>query len=230
MVAAPCRHVCLAPAAAGLIDSRRHLMPLLPGKSQEVISKNIARERKAGKPQDQAIAIAESKAGKSKPTKAEVQPGGESLSCCRQTIPKTREFDAPKFDGVVSGMGAHRKSILTSFRFAVESGDKQCGLVIFDRGRSMRIDLTHYECRNLARTLIRSCREGNALRSAAASSSAEICGYAKGLTLRSVVLHPKADDRRELQILCSTLRRKRACVGNYDYGRTPKRVRRGRDC
>lgn len=41
-------------------------MPLVKGKSQAVISKNISIERNAGKPEQQAIAIAESEAGNSK--------------------------------------------------------------------------------------------------------------------------------------------------------------------
>lgn len=41
-------------------------MPPRSGKSKAVISKNIATEVRAGKPQKQAIAIAYSKAGKSK--------------------------------------------------------------------------------------------------------------------------------------------------------------------
>ncbi len=41
-------------------------MPLESGSSKAVISRNISRERHAGKPQKQAIAIAMHKAGKSR--------------------------------------------------------------------------------------------------------------------------------------------------------------------
>ncbi len=41
-------------------------MPLKKGSSQDVISSNIRTEMEAGKPRDQAVAIAMSKAGKKK--------------------------------------------------------------------------------------------------------------------------------------------------------------------
>lgn len=41
-------------------------MPLKKGRSKKVIGENIATEIKAGKPKDQAVAIAMDKAGKSK--------------------------------------------------------------------------------------------------------------------------------------------------------------------
>lgn len=45
-------------------------MPLKKGKSQKVISQNIRTEIEAGRPRDQAIAIAMRKAGKRRKKKA----------------------------------------------------------------------------------------------------------------------------------------------------------------
>lgn len=41
-------------------------MPLEPGKSKQVISRNVAELRRSGRPKDQAVAIAMDKAGKGK--------------------------------------------------------------------------------------------------------------------------------------------------------------------
>lgn len=71
-------------------------MPLKPGKSKETVSKNIATEVEAGKPQDQAIAIAMSEAGKEK----KMYDGGpvikdSTLDGFEKLIRKQQGIDAP---------------------------------------------------------------------------------------------------------------------------------------
>lgn len=58
-------------------------MPLVSGNSQKAVSQNIAIERHHGKPEDQAVAIAMSKAGKSRDTRLpEPVPVGDASSEC----------------------------------------------------------------------------------------------------------------------------------------------------
>jgi hypothetical protein len=52
------------------------MMPLQKGNSQATISKNIATERNAGKPEKQAVAIAESEARRTARDATQTSPNG----------------------------------------------------------------------------------------------------------------------------------------------------------
>ena len=55
-------------------------MPLESGSSRAVVSRNIERERHAGKPQDQAVAIALRKAGKARKRKRRVRSARRTVA------------------------------------------------------------------------------------------------------------------------------------------------------
>lgn len=65
---------------------KRKVMPLLPGKSQSVISENIREMRNAGHPEDQAVAAAMRKAGRMKKPKM-----GKKVSMKKVAMPKMKK-------------------------------------------------------------------------------------------------------------------------------------------
>jgi hypothetical protein len=79
-------------------------MPLLKGSSKAVISENIRREMRAGKPQKQAIAIAMRKAGKSKVKK-------RSSAAVKRTASKKRRRKGDKRPYTEAQKKAFRKEI-----------------------------------------------------------------------------------------------------------------------
>lgn len=74
---------------------KRKAMPLLPGKSQSVISENIREMRNAGHPEDQAVAAAMRNAGKMK------KPKGKKVS-----MKKMKGAKMPKMKKMGMGHGA----------------------------------------------------------------------------------------------------------------------------
>ena len=73
------------------------IMPLEQGKSKEVISRNIAKEREAGKPEKQAVAIALSEARKNGANIPNKKSDKQNISEIRQ---KPGESNAGKYPNV----------------------------------------------------------------------------------------------------------------------------------
>ncbi len=89
-------------------------MPLESGKSREVVSHNVETEVNAGKPKDQAVAIAMSKAGKSKDAKETSEEAynreqRENENSRKKAQKKGREFgEFDSNDGILNWAGGAR--------------------------------------------------------------------------------------------------------------------------
>lgn len=83
-------------------------MPLESGSSREVISHNIEKEREAGKPEKQAIAIAMSKAGKSKDDAKSFQAMADSLHRKNVTKDAVLNWAGGRYD-YSNGRGDNKK-------------------------------------------------------------------------------------------------------------------------
>lgn len=80
-------------------------MPLESGSSKEVISRNISREVHAGKPHDQAIAIAMNKAGKSRSDTVPCSPE------MREKAHKVLDSMLTRFDSILSKRDAFEEPV-----------------------------------------------------------------------------------------------------------------------
>jgi uncharacterized protein len=90
-------------------------MPLKSGSSKKTVSQNIRTERKAGKPQKQAVAIAMSKARKSKDKLPAVKaPAGDQVFAGQQPVNQIRGLRAlDGFDNFVSRLGLNNDNALS---------------------------------------------------------------------------------------------------------------------
>ena len=98
-------------------------MPLQSGSSKKIVSANIKRERAAGKPQKQAVAIAMSKAGKSyghSPDRYDDQGTGP--------VPARREYHSEQ-EGLPDGKGSKGKPVGGTENLGTKAVTKQAAIL-----------------------------------------------------------------------------------------------------